>query len=377
MEHVKIPAGEIHAPHNWRAANAAARAAIAVSAEDVGKYCWQQDDNSEWMLVSADPAQWVQRGDMLASRYDADGDGKVWAAVAADTAPWAGVTGKPADYPPSAHGHAIADVAGLQPALDAKEAAGAAAAAVSAHVALADPHTQYTTAAEAAAAAPVQSVAGKTGAVALVKADVGLGNVDDTSDANKPVSTAQQAALDSKAPIASPTFTGTVSGITKAMVGLDNVDNTSDANKPVSTAAQAALNLKANLASPALTGTPTAPTAAVGTNTTQVATTAFAVAQIASQTSLTAAASKIPVSDAASVLDPSWLENNQTFQRLVGAIAYATDLAGHAAGSPLVLAQATPSGTTVGNRGNVAFDSSYLYICTAKNVWKRVALTSF
>ena len=129
--------------------------------------------------------------------------------------------------------------------------------------------------------------------------------------------------------------------------------------------------------SPALTGVPTAPTAAVGTNTTQVATTAFAVAQIDSQTSLTAAASKIPVSDAASVLDPSWLENNQTFQRLVGAIAYATDLAGHAAGSPLVLAQATPSGTTAGNPGNVAFDSSYLYICTAKNVWKRVALTSF
>jgi hypothetical protein len=44
-----------------------------------------------------------------------------------------------------------------------------------------------------------------------------------------------QAALDLKAPIASPTFTGTVSGITKAMVGLSNVDNTSDANKPVST----------------------------------------------------------------------------------------------------------------------------------------------
>lgn len=41
------------------------------------------------------------------------------------------------------------------------------------------------------------------------------------------------------------------------------------------TGLQAALNLKADLISPALTGTPTAPTAAVGTNTTQVATTAF------------------------------------------------------------------------------------------------------
>jgi hypothetical protein len=39
---------------------------------------------------------------------------------------------------------------------------------------------------------------------------VGLPNVDNTSDASKPVSTATQAALDLKAPLASPTFTGTV-----------------------------------------------------------------------------------------------------------------------------------------------------------------------
>lgn len=62
---------------------------------------------------------------------------------------------------------------------------------------------------------------------------------------------------------------------TATQVGLGNVDNTSDANKPVSTAQQTALNLKANLASPTLTGTPAAPTASAGTNTTQIATTAF------------------------------------------------------------------------------------------------------
>lgn len=39
----------------------------------------------------------------------------------------------------------------------------------------------------------VTSVAGRTGAVTLAKADVGLGNVDNTSDVNKPVSTAQAA----------------------------------------------------------------------------------------------------------------------------------------------------------------------------------------
>ena len=44
----------------------------------------------------------------------------------------------------------------------------------------------------------------------LVKGDVGLGNVDNTSDASKPVSTAGQTALDLKANLASPTFTGTV-----------------------------------------------------------------------------------------------------------------------------------------------------------------------
>ena len=44
----------------------------------------------------------------------------------------------------------------------------------------------------------VTSVAGKTGAVSLVKSDVGLGNVDNTSDLNKPISTAAQTALNNK-----------------------------------------------------------------------------------------------------------------------------------------------------------------------------------
>lgn len=131
--------------------------------------------------------------------------------------------------------------------------------------------------------APVTTVAGRTGAVTLTKSDVALGNVDNTADTAKPVSTAQQTALnlkvdasvaaastafiknsagtvtslqftssriantlaqrdangnlwvadtpvntydaapkgyvDTKAPIASPTFTGTVGGITAAMTG--------------------------------------------------------------------------------------------------------------------------------------------------------------
>ena len=67
----------------------------------------------------------------------------------------------------------------------------------------------------------------------------------------------------------------------KTALSLDNLDNTSDANKPVSTAGQAALDLKANIAGPTFTGTPAAPTASAGTNTTQLATTAFVTTGIA------------------------------------------------------------------------------------------------
>jgi hypothetical protein len=60
-----------------------------------------------------------------------------------------------------------------------------------------------------------------------------------------------------KANINSPTFTGTVGGITKSMVGLGNVDDTSDANKPISSATQTALNGKQNTLTNPITGTGT------------------------------------------------------------------------------------------------------------------------
>lgn len=65
----------------------------------------------------------------------------------------------------------------------------------------------------------------------IAKADVGLSNVNNTADDAKPISTAAQTALNLKAPLASPAFTGTPTGITKTHVGLSNVDNTSDATK--------------------------------------------------------------------------------------------------------------------------------------------------
>ena len=53
----------------------------------------------------------------------------------------------------------------------------------------------------------VASVNGKKGVVTITKADVGLGSVDNTSDAAKPVSTAQQTALNLKADKTDARFT--------------------------------------------------------------------------------------------------------------------------------------------------------------------------
>ena len=61
-------------------------------------------------------------GDMSKSTYDTDNDGKVDAAETADAVPWSGITGKPTSFTPSSHSHSIAQVTGLQTALNAKAA---------------------------------------------------------------------------------------------------------------------------------------------------------------------------------------------------------------------------------------------------------------
>ena len=65
----------------------------------------------------------------------------------------------------------------------------------------------------------------------IVKGDVGLGNVDNTSDATKNAATAT---LTNKT-LTSPVI-NTPTGIVKGDVGLGNVDNTSDATKDAATA---------------------------------------------------------------------------------------------------------------------------------------------
>ena len=81
--------------------------------------------------------------------------------------------------------------------------------------------------------------------------------------------------LDGTTPI-SPNLTALKIGgstVTASVTELNYVDG-------VTSAIQTQLDAKAPLASPVLTGTPTAPTASLGTNTTQVATTAFVTAAL-------------------------------------------------------------------------------------------------
>jgi hypothetical protein len=84
--------------------------------------------------------------------------------------------------------------------------------------------------------------------------------------------------LAAKAPLASPTFTGTPTLPTGTIATTQTAGNSTTA---VATTAfvTTADNLKANLASPTFTGTPLSTTAAVDTNTTQIATTAYVVGQ--------------------------------------------------------------------------------------------------
>lgn len=163
------------------------------------------------------------------NRFVTDAEKAAWNAKAAGT-----------------HTHAIADVTGLQSALDGKADTGHTHAAATTGAAgfmsatdktKLDGLSNYThptgdgnlhvpatgttnsgkvlTAGAAAGsaswqslpAAPVLSVSGKTGAVTLAKADVGLGSVDNTADLAKPISTATQAALDGKANTAETVFT--------------------------------------------------------------------------------------------------------------------------------------------------------------------------
>jgi hypothetical protein len=98
--------------------------------------------------------------------------------------------------------------------------ASSASAGTSEQAARADHVHPYPTAANVGAVPTSRTVAGKalSSNITLVKADVGLGNVDNTSDASKPISTATQTALNGKA---NSSHTHAISDVTNLQTTLD------------------------------------------------------------------------------------------------------------------------------------------------------------
>lgn len=78
------------------------------------------------------------------------------------------------------------------------------------------------------------------------RTNIGLGNVDNTSDLNKPVSTLTQSAINAASALALQKASNLAdlanTATARTNIGLGNVDNTSDLNKPISNATQSALN---------------------------------------------------------------------------------------------------------------------------------------
>jgi hypothetical protein len=217
------------------------------------------------------------------------------------------------------------------------ESAGAVSSAIASHLAAVDPHPNYTTASELASAltayqpfdADLNAIAGLTGTNTIYyRSGAGTWSAVTIGD-NLTFSSGKLSAsvsgggggtvtsVDVSGGTTGLTFSGgpiTGSGVVtiavadkttfRAAIGagtssfdgaygsLSGTPSTfapSAHNHAIAdtTGLQAALDLKAPLANPALTGTPTAPTATAGTNTTQLATTAFVRGEV---TALVAAA---------------------------------------------------------------------------------------
>jgi hypothetical protein len=394
---------------------------------------------------------------------------------------YSGLTGIPSTFTPSAHSHAVADVTGLQTALDGKQAAGTYATLVSgtvpssqlpsyiddvieyanlaafteqstgkiyvardtgkiyrwsgsAYVEISpspgstDSVTEgstnlYYTNTRAAAAAPVQSVSGRTGTITLTKSDVGLGNVpntDATARANHTgtqlASTISDFATEAAkyGPVVSVSGrTGTVT-LTKSDVGLGNVDNTADTAKPISTAVQTALDGKAatshthslaNLTQSSATtgqvptwngsawaaatpsgggGSYTLPTATssvlggikVGANLTitdgvLAATGGGGSANIVEATT----AAGFPATGSAQTLYHATDAKRIYFWDSSGVYVEAGTSGG--GGSGPSWSSVPASATATGTAGSIAYDGTNLYVATATNSWRLAALQSW
>lgn len=185
IQHKSIPASGRHAPHSLEYLNEAARlAATNLTASDVHKLALQLDTGTLWRLKSVSPIEWQGVG----------------------IESWTQIKNKPSVFPPDLHTHTPEQVG--TPTYVAN--------AISGLKSEIDPFPQYTTAAEVdtvvqpkftqidaaiATKAPLTHVSDHTNPHGVTKAQVQLGNVENIAPLDMPVSTAMQAALDTKTDI--------------------------------------------------------------------------------------------------------------------------------------------------------------------------------
>ncbi len=149
--------------------------------------------------------------------------------------------------------------------------------------------------------------------------------------------------LNAKAPLASPNFTG----IPLAPTASAGTNTTQVATTAFVTGG---LNLKADLAGPTFTGVPAAPTASAGTNTTQLATTAFVQAEGFAKTSVAqtytaAQRAEITAITFAATMTPNFADSNNFSVTLTGAgrIANPTNQVAGQSGSIFITQDGTGS----------------------------------
>jgi len=272
-------------------------------------------------------------GDMLASVYDTNSNGKVDVAESADAVAWTNVTGKPSTFTPSTHSHVTSDVTGLDTALAGK--------AASSHThAQSDITNLVTDLAGKAATSHTHTIANVTGLQTALDGKQAANTMLDELAAladpnatrllwwNDTTNNLEWLTLGTNLSITTGTINATFSGGTwgsitgtlssqtdlqTALNGKQNQDGDLDAIAALAgtsgflkktaantwtldtntysttghTHAQSEvtnlvsdLAAKAPLVSPSLTGTPTAPAASAYTDTTQIATTSNVVATV-------------------------------------------------------------------------------------------------
>ncbi|MEL1243522.1 hypothetical protein AAEO56_04550 [Flavobacterium sp. DGU11] len=203
------------------------------------------------------------------------------------------------------------------------------------------------------------------GNIDFSKSDVGLGNVDNTSDANKPVSTAQQTAIDTKLTNGGDTTGATVN------IGSNDAQQVvlKYNNSPVITIPSAAGISLPN-------GGSISNASASGRGTILMGTTGVGITL---QRNLADAAAAATINNAHTSSTGNIIEFNSNISGATATRAFVSKT-GQFQGTAFKLSAlntAPSSSADTGTTGEIRITATYIYVCVATNTWVRSALTNW